>query len=93
MQRKPDLIWSDEFTTSAMSCGVPGSPPEQQAALHERLLALLPADGTPVTTTELARQTGSATWQVTEALLDDYLRMRLDFDIRADAFSIRQGGH
>lgn len=66
---------------------------DQKGRLRQQLMSLLRADGTPVTVTALARMTESATWQVTQALIDDYLDGHLDFDIRADAFSIPKTAH
>ena len=58
----------------------------QPVALRTLLLDLLPADGTPVPIRHLAGSAGVATWHVTEALIDDYMAARLEFDLRADTF-------
>lgn len=56
------------------------------------LLALLPKGGAPMTVAQLAQMARCSRDQVVEALLDDYLAHRVDFDVRADAFSVRRQG-
>lgn len=54
------------------------------------LLALLPKDGTPMSTTLLAELANVPTWHVTEALTNDCMAGRLKFDHRADTFRVCQ---
>lgn len=66
---------------------------DQKVRLRQQLMPLLPPDGTPVSITALARMTETAPWQVIQALIDDYLDGHLDFDVRADAFSMPKPAH
>ncbi len=60
--------------------------------LRVALLALLPKDGTPVTVADLARSANLTPLLVTDALFADYMAGRINFDVRADAFSaVKQG--
>lgn len=61
-------------------------------SLRVVLLALLPKDGTPVAVTELARLARCTPEKIAEALLDDCLSRRVDFDERTYSYSLRREG-
>lgn len=58
--------------------------------LQLALLALLPADGMPVTVSALAEAEGVSDYRVTCALFDPYLAHQVDYDVCLDAYSAPQ---
>ncbi len=56
--------------------------------LQTDLLALLPANGQPVTVQALAKAAGVSEFRVTSALFDPYLAHQVDYDVRRDAYSL-----
>lgn len=61
-------------------------------SLQTDLLALLPANGQPVTVQALAEATGVSDYRVTSALFEPYLAHQVDYDIRRDAYSLPLAG-
>lgn len=57
-------------------------------SLQTDLLALLPANGRPVTVQALADAMGVSDYRVTSALFDPYLAHQVDYDVRRDAYSL-----
>jgi hypothetical protein len=62
-------------------------------SLRIALLALLPSEGSPMTVKALAAAACVSPAAVTDALFDDWLDSRINFNVRADAFSAIKKGN